>query len=121
MSNVSSERRSLSRRRSLLRGLVVYGANNEFSVHCAIHNISPTGARISTKNGVLAPRHFYLFDPKNASVHMSEVVNVSTARGTTYLGVKFSGTIPIRRGQVAETGPQSLNRYLRVGTGDLVE
>jgi hypothetical protein len=62
------ERRAPSRKRVLFGGKVVYG-NGAFVTACTIRDMSASGARIALPEGQLAPKHFYLIDVRNRTIH----------------------------------------------------
>lgn len=71
-SSVPDNRRQAPRRRSFLRGKIVYGGGG-YSVDCTIRDVSATGARISLPNGQGVPKKFFLLDMKNRVAHEVEV------------------------------------------------
>lgn len=59
MSEVSTERRSEARRRSLLRASVVY-ADGRASMDCIVRDITSKGARLKFSGPVMVTPHFEL-------------------------------------------------------------
>lgn len=80
--------RKSPRNRVLLGGKIVYD-NGACSYDCAIRDLSPAGARLATKAGMVLPKRFHLLDLKNGRAYDSEIV----WRNATQTGVKFHDTI----------------------------
>ncbi len=71
-SSAPDNRRQAPRRRSFLRGKIVYDGGGH-SVDCTIRDVSATGARVSLPDGQGVPKQFFLLDMKNRVAHEVEV------------------------------------------------
>ncbi len=71
-SSAPDNRRQAPRRRSFLRGKIVYDDGGH-SVDCTIRDVSATGARVSLPDGQGVPKQFFLLDMKNRVAHEVEV------------------------------------------------
>ena len=82
------EARRAVRRRVLLGGKIVHGAQCEFTQDCTIRNVSDSGARIEVTKGQSVPANFYLIDLRHQVAHEAAVV---WRRGTS-VGLTFRQT-----------------------------
>ena len=64
---ISSEQRTKARKRTLLKGRLVYGHDGAFTVDCTISDLSETGARVSVESSVPLPEEVML-------VHLRETL-----------------------------------------------
>jgi PilZ domain len=80
---LSIERRPERRKRVLLGGIIAY-AGGKHSLHCTIHDISDTGARVVVR-GQKVPSDFYLIHVRDRLAYEAKVVwNEGTEVGVTF-------------------------------------
>jgi hypothetical protein len=83
--DLRQERRSASRRRVVLRGMLVFG-DPLSSFECAIKNLSETGARVRVPAQVSPPNEVWLVDVSEGVAYEGRV----SWRGLPEVGLKFS-------------------------------
>lgn len=89
---VRTERRSLVRQRTLLRGRICYGPSHVMSVDCGIRNLTARGAMLRVPTDQPLPPNFAL-------LHVSDAVAFDarlTWRRGEMLGVRFEGSHDLR-------------------------
>jgi hypothetical protein len=88
-----AERRPNQRRRVVWRGRCVYPDGSR-TFDCVIRDATETGARIAIQGTQMIPRHFYLIDRTNRTVHEVEVIwNNGKQLGLQYLSSFHVDTI----------------------------
>ena len=85
--SIVKERRAEPRARTLLSGKIVYGVREEFSLDCALRNLSPHGGGLRLSAQTL-PDHFRLLVFKTGEVHDARVA----WRSRDDVGVRIEAT-----------------------------
>jgi len=99
---LGEERRSSSRQKTILAGLVLF-PGEETGRSVTISNRSDTGAKLRFGDVGLIPRNFTLIDRKAGLAHACHVI----WRKMPYVGVEYGSTIDLR------TDDERLARQLR--------
>ena len=94
-----TERRASVRRRTLLKGKIVY-PHNSFSADCVIRDLSDTGARVVVSPSAITTDPF-LVVVKEAVVHES----VTAWTSGDQLGLRFNKTINLSQDVPAHLNP----------------
>jgi hypothetical protein len=98
------------RKRTFLKGKLVYG-NGDFTMDCAIRDLSEGGAKIVMDKHHALPSDIYLIVAKYAVAYRAKIVWVNFPER----GMKFSGTYPLGGVLAAE---QSFLRHLWLGLSE---
>ena len=85
-----TNRRSASRRRTLLPGLIVY-ANGAQTCDCLLRDLTATGARIVLTQFLQLPDHFQLINIRDGIAYCARLVWVKGGE----MGVKFETVISL--------------------------
>ncbi len=85
-----AERRPRSRRRVILRGVVVYG-QGAHSFDCSFRNLSETGARVVVGKNAQFPSEFFLINVRDRVAYDCNLV----WNNGTEIGVTFKATVTL--------------------------